>query len=97
MAREEELTEPPQGGGTTTAPPAGTGTAPDDDVDLMSLSCSDLKDLLTIVENLILRLKAKYEDTPKIKWLTRRAIQHSLSAQLALRDGIKDAMGQKDC
>jgi hypothetical protein len=97
VAHEEEITEPPTGGGTTTVPPSGTGTPPDGDIDLMSLSCSDLKDLLTIVDNLILKLKAKYEDTPKLRWLTRRSIQHSIAAQLALRDGIKDAMGQKDC
>jgi hypothetical protein len=97
MAKEHVITEPPPDRGTTTVPPSGTGTPPDDDIDLMSLSCGDLKDLLTIVDNLILKLKSKYDDTPKVRLIMRRSIMHALDAQLALKDGILDAMGQKRC
>ena len=96
MAKEEVIDEGPSGG-TTTTPPSGTGTAPSDDIDLMALSCGDLKDLLTVVENLILKLKSKYDDTPKVKFVARRALQHSMDAQMALAEGIRDAMGVKHC
>lgn len=97
MAKEETITEPPSGG-TTTVPPSGSGTGTgDDDIDLMALSCGDLKDLLTVVDNLILKLKDRYDDTPKVKFIMRRSIQHSINAQLSLKEGILDAMGVKDC
>jgi hypothetical protein len=92
MAREEEVTESPGGGTTTAPPPSGDG-----DLDLQSLSCSDLGNLLTIVDNVILLLKRQLDDTSKLRFLARRSIQVSLNTHLALKKGIQDQMDAKGC
>jgi hypothetical protein len=90
MAREEEISEAPNGGGTTTVPsPPAEGASGNEDIDLQTLSCSELVGLFGIVRQQILDQIVLLEDTSRWRFLQRRTIQMTIDDLWRLANGIQ--------
>jgi hypothetical protein len=94
MAHEEVVDEGPTGSPGNTNPSPSGGPGPPD---LETRSCSDLQDLWDLTVVTIFRLEHQLEDTPKFRFLERRAILISMRTHQDLKASIEQTMLAKGC
>jgi hypothetical protein len=95
MAKQQVIEEGPTTDPTPT--PGPSGGPPDEDIDLMQLSCGELQDLWDLTVVTIMRLERQLEDTPKARFIQRRALVISMQTHMAMKTSIGAAMIDKNC